>query len=69
MKRTKTNGKQFVVCIDKFAYPASLEIHKIYQVLLDERACISLGTTAFLLLILGKEGPEVGFGLTASQVV
>ena len=69
MKRTKTNGKQFVVCIDNFAYLASLEFHKIYQVLLDERACISLGTTVSLLLILGKEGPEVGFGLTASQVV
>ena len=69
MKRTKTNGKQFVVCIDNFAYPASLELHKIYQVLPDERPCISLGTTVSLLLILGKEGPEVGFGLTASQVV
>ena len=69
MRRTKPNGKQFVECIDKFAYPASLEIHKIYQVLLDERACISLGTTVPLLLILGKEDPEVGLGLTASKVV
>jgi hypothetical protein len=69
VKRTKTNGKQFVVCIDNFAYSASLELHKIYQVLPDERACKSLGTTVPLLLILGKEGPEVGFGLTASQVV
>ena len=69
MKRTKTNGKQFVVCIDNFAYPASLELHKIYQALLDERACIPLGTTVFLLLILGKEDPEVECGLTTDQVV
>jgi len=38
VKRTKTNGKQFVVCIDNSDYPASLELHKIYQVLPDERA-------------------------------
>ena len=69
MKRTKPNGKQFVVCINNSDYPASLELHKIYQVLPDDGACISLDTTVSLLLILGKEGPEVGFGLTASQVV
>ena len=38
MRRTKPNGKQFVVCIDNSDYPASLELHKIYQVLPDERA-------------------------------
>ncbi|OFW23688.1 MAG: hypothetical protein A3H27_01575 [Acidobacteria bacterium RIFCSPLOWO2_02_FULL_59_13] len=38
MKRTKTNGKQFVVCTNNSDYPASLELHKIYQVLPDERA-------------------------------
>ena len=69
MRRTKLNGKQFVVCIDNFAYSASLELHKIYQVLPDERACISLGTTVSLLLILGKEDPEVECGLTTDQVV
>jgi len=38
MRRTKPNGKQFVVCINNSDYPASLELHKIYQVLPDERA-------------------------------
>jgi hypothetical protein len=38
MRRTKDNGKLFVVCINNSDYPASLELHKIYQVLLDERA-------------------------------
>ncbi len=38
MKKTKPNGKQFVVCIDNSDYPASLELHKIYQVLPDQRA-------------------------------
>ena len=38
MRRTKPNGKQFVVCIDNSDYPESLERHKIYQALPDERA-------------------------------
>jgi hypothetical protein len=38
MKPTKPNGKQFVVRINNSDYPASLELHKIYQVLPDERA-------------------------------
>jgi len=38
MRRTKANGKLFVVCINNSDYPASLELHKIYQVLPDERA-------------------------------
>ena len=38
MKPTKPNGKEFVVCIDNSDYPAALELHKIYQVLPDERA-------------------------------
>ncbi len=29
---------KFVVCIDNQAYPASLELHKIYRVLPDEDA-------------------------------
>ena len=29
---------RFVVCIDNAAYPASLELHKIYQALADDRA-------------------------------
>lgn len=33
-----TNEPQFVVCIDNTEYPASLERHKIYRVLLDEEA-------------------------------
>ena len=36
----KSNGteRQFVICIDNSGYPASLELHKIYAVLPDERA-------------------------------
>ncbi|MFZ5865774.1 MAG: hypothetical protein ACOYXY_07835 [Thermodesulfobacteriota bacterium] len=29
---------QFVVCIDNSAYPASLEVHKIYRVIPDQDA-------------------------------
>jgi len=29
---------RFVVCVNNAGYPASLELHKIYQVLLDEDA-------------------------------
>jgi hypothetical protein len=38
MKRTKSNSQRFVICIDNSGYPASLELHKVYQVLPDERA-------------------------------
>jgi hypothetical protein len=31
-------GPQFVVCVDNSAYPASLELHKIYRVLADRNA-------------------------------
>lgn len=31
-------GARFVVCIENSAYPASLELHKIYRVLPDEDA-------------------------------
>ena len=35
----KRRGKKsYVVCVDNGAYPASLELHKIYQVLPDPRA-------------------------------
>jgi len=40
MKRSKINRKRFVVCIDNSDYRASLELHKIYQVLPDERAAV-----------------------------
>jgi hypothetical protein len=30
----------FVVCVNNYEYPASLELHKIYQVLPDEHAII-----------------------------
>ena len=33
-----TPGARFVVCIDNAAYPASLELHKIYRVLADDNA-------------------------------
>ena len=38
MKRSKLNTKRFVVCIDNSDYRASLELHKIYQVLPDDQA-------------------------------
>jgi hypothetical protein len=38
MKRSKLNTQRFVVCIDNSDYRASLELHKIYQVLPDQRA-------------------------------
>ena len=40
MKRSKLNTQRFVVCIDNSDYRASLELHKIYQVLPDERAAV-----------------------------
>ncbi len=38
MKRRKFTGAHFAVCINNKGYPASLELHKIYRVLLDEDA-------------------------------
>src|SRR3989304_6705820 len=38
MKRRNGTSKQFVICIDNSDYLASLELHKIYTVLPDERA-------------------------------
>src|SRR5438128_1671021 len=38
MKKRNAHAKQFVICIDNSSYPASLELHKIYTVLPDERA-------------------------------
>jgi hypothetical protein len=32
------NKKQFVICIENQDYPASLEIRKIYETALDEKA-------------------------------
>jgi hypothetical protein len=40
MKRSKLNARGFVVCIDNSDYQASLELHKIYQVIPDERAAV-----------------------------
>jgi hypothetical protein len=38
MKKSKQALPEFVVCINKIDYPASLELHKIYRVLPDEDA-------------------------------
>jgi ATP-dependent helicase YprA (DUF1998 family) len=38
MKKRNGIERQFVICIDNSGYPASLEVHKIYAVLPDERA-------------------------------
>ena len=38
MKKRRANARQFVICIDNSSYPASLELHKIYTVLPDEKA-------------------------------
>jgi hypothetical protein len=38
MKQRKARAKRFAVCIDNRGYPASLELHKIYQVLSDGEA-------------------------------
>jgi hypothetical protein len=40
MKKSTGEEKQFVICIDNSGYPASLELHKVYAVLPDERAAI-----------------------------
>lgn len=38
MKKRNGGAEQFVICIDNSGYLASLELHKIYTVLPDERA-------------------------------
>ncbi len=38
MKESKQTLVEFVVCINNIDYPASLELHKIYQVLPDKDA-------------------------------
>jgi len=38
MKELKKNLPEFVVCINNSDYPASLELHKIYRVLVDKDA-------------------------------
>lgn len=37
-KPRRRSGPRFAVCIENSAYPASLELHKIYRVLPDEDA-------------------------------
>ena len=37
MKRRNAE-RQFAICVDNSGYPASLELHKVYAVLPDERA-------------------------------
>ena len=36
MKKHKTVGPRFAICVNNSEYPASLELHKIYRVLPDE---------------------------------
>ena len=38
MKTRKIVSPRFVICVNNSEYPASLELHKIYRVLLDEDA-------------------------------
>ena len=38
VKESKQTLPEFVVCINNVDYPASLELHKIYRVLIDEDA-------------------------------
>ena len=38
MKKRNANARQSMICIDNSGYPASLELHKIYTVLPDEKA-------------------------------
>ena len=40
MKKADKVTARFVVCINNAEYPASLELHKIYRVLLDEDAVL-----------------------------
>jgi hypothetical protein len=38
MKKSNKTLSDFVVCINNSDYPASLELHKIYRVVVDEEA-------------------------------
>jgi len=38
MQESKHNLPEFVVCINNSDYPASLELHKIYRLLVDKDA-------------------------------
>ncbi len=38
MKKRQRSAPDFAVCINNSEYPASLELHKIYRILPDERA-------------------------------
>ena len=38
MKKQSTTPRQFVICVDNSAYQASLELHKVYSVVPDEKA-------------------------------
>ncbi|MBI4582599.1 MAG: hypothetical protein HY717_01005 [Planctomycetes bacterium] len=38
MKKSANAAPQFAICVDSSGYPASLELHKIYRVLLDPSA-------------------------------
>ncbi len=40
MNEQKNSALLFAVCIDNSEYPASLELHKVYQVLPDEDAVV-----------------------------
>jgi hypothetical protein len=40
MKELKKTALKFAVCVNNSAYPASLELHKIYRVLPDEDAAL-----------------------------
>jgi len=38
MKQRKNSTYKFAICVDNSGYPASLELHKAYQVLPDDDA-------------------------------
>jgi len=38
MKKSNKTLSDFVVCVNNSDYPASLELHKIYRVVIDEEA-------------------------------
>ncbi len=40
MKRQEKSASQFAICVDNSGYPVSLELHKIYRVILDEDAVL-----------------------------
>ena len=38
MKRTKNPPRKFAICVNNADYPVSLELHKLYRLVLDEDA-------------------------------